>query len=153
VHSRDDYRKSEHRSYYRYANEDVFPQRSKGLVSDRERARRRLPRTTSSTTLCALLYSPPVALRHSGGDIGRPQPSTGECLCRIPYANFHEKALFVKADLAASVWPSLTGPALRAMLPSALSVSQLSSDSVHYGIRLFGLPRRRCNLRNGLSYS
>jgi hypothetical protein len=67
--------------------------------------------------------------------------------------NFHEKALFVKADLAASVWPSLTGPALRAMLPSALSVSQLSSDSVHYGIRLFGLPRRRCNLRNGLSYS
>ncbi len=42
------------------------------------------------------------------------------------YANFHEKALFVKADLAASVWPSVTGPALRAMLPSALSVSQLS---------------------------
>ena len=41
-------------------------------------------------------------------------------------ANFHEKALFVKADLAASVWPSVTGPALRAMLPSALSVSQLS---------------------------
>ena len=68
-------------------------------------------------------------------------------------ANFHEKALFVKADLAASVWPSLTGPALRAMLPCALSESQLSSDSVHYGIRLFGLPRRRCNLRNGLSYS
>ena len=42
------------------------------------------------------------------------------------YANFHEKALFVKADLAASVWPSVTGPALRAMLPSALSVSPLS---------------------------
>src|SRR5215210_215931 len=73
-------------------------------------------------------------------------------LCRL-WANFHEKALFVKADLAASVWPSVTGPALRAMLPSALSVSQLSSDSVHYGIRLFRLPRRRCNLRNGLSYS
>jgi hypothetical protein len=69
------------------------------------------------------------------------------------YANFHEKALFVKADLAASVWPSVTGPALRAMLPSALSVSQLSCDSVHYGIRLFGLPRRRCNLRSDLSYS
>src|SRR5215204_6891113 len=84
-----------------------------------------------------------------GGD----SRGVGLGLCTILQANFHEKALFVKDDLAASVWPSLTGPALRAMLPSALSVSQLSSDSVHYGIRLFGLPRRRCNLRNGLSYS
>src|SRR5215208_4711027 len=40
------------------------------------------------------------------------------------------------SDLATSGSPSLTGSALRAMLPSALSVSQLSSDSVHYGIRL-----------------
>src|SRR5918911_1965697 len=37
------------------------------------------------------------------------------------------------------------------MLPSALSVSLLLGDSVHYGIRLFGLLRRRCNLRIGLS--
>ena len=51
-------------------------------------------------------------------------------------ANFHEKAHFVKADVAVSVWPSVTGSALRAMLPSALSVSQISCASVHYGIRL-----------------
>ena len=41
---------------------------------------------------------------------------------------------------------------LRAMLPSALLVSLLFCDSVHYEIHLFGLPsRRRCNLRIGLS--
>ena len=56
-----------------------------------------------------------------------------------PKLNFYEKALFVKVDVATALW--LTQPlcALRAMLLSALSVSQLSSDSVHYGIRLFEL--------------
>ena len=38
-----------------------------------------------------------------------------------------------------------------AMLPSALLVSLLFGDSVHYEILLFGLLRRRCNLRSGLS--
>ena len=42
-------------------------------------------------------------------------------------ANFYEKALFVKADVAAAVWPSATAlSALRAMLLSALSGSPLS---------------------------
>jgi hypothetical protein len=52
-------------------------------------------------------------------------------------ANFHEKALFVKADLAAPVerWSSVSF----AMLPSALLVSLLFGDSVHYEIHLFGL--------------
>src|SRR5215208_8473872 len=63
-------------------------------------------------------------------------PATAAQRMPSQQANFHEKALFVKADLATSGSPSLTGSALRAMLPSALSVSQLSSDSVHYGIRL-----------------
>jgi hypothetical protein len=53
--------------------------------------------------------------------------------------NFHEKAHFVKADVAAPWWSSPTVLVLRAMLPSALSVSPLLGDSVHYGIRLFGL--------------
>jgi di/tricarboxylate transporter len=46
-------------------------------------------------------------------------------------ANFHEKAHFVKADVAAPAWPSATAGALRAMLPSALSVSPLFGGSVH----------------------
>jgi hypothetical protein len=54
-------------------------------------------------------------------------------------ANFHEKALFVKADVAASCGRALELRVLRAMLPSALSVSPLFSDSVHYEILLFGL--------------
>ena len=42
-------------------------------------------------------------------------------------ANFHEKAHFVKADMAAALWlTQLLLSALRAMLPSALSVSPLS---------------------------
>ena len=45
------------------------------------------------------------------------------------------------------MWSSVTGSALRAMLPFALLVSQFSSGPVHHGIRLFGLPSRRCNLR------
>src|SRR5215203_3467423 len=68
-------------------------------------------------------------------------------------ANFHEKAHSVKADVAAPWWSSPTILVLRAMLPSALSVSPLLGGSVHYGIRLFGLPRRRCDLRIGLSSS
>jgi hypothetical protein len=41
-------------------------------------------------------------------------------------ANFYEKALFVKADVAASSRPSATAGALRAMLLSALSGSSRS---------------------------
>jgi hypothetical protein len=54
-------------------------------------------------------------------------------------ANFHEKALFVKADVAASCGRALELRVLRAMLPSALSVNPLFRDSVHYEILLFGL--------------
>jgi hypothetical protein len=39
--------------------------------------------------------------------------------------------------------------AVRAMLPSALSVSPLVGGSVHYEIRVSG---RRCNLTSGLSF-
>jgi hypothetical protein len=56
----------------------------------------------------------------------------------IGEANFHEKALFVKPT-----WRLLAverfGSVSFAMLPFALSVSPLFSDSVHYGILLFGL--------------
>jgi hypothetical protein len=54
----------------------------------------------------------------------------------LDVANFYEKALFVKVDLATALWWTRLFPALRAMLLFALPVSQLSSDSVHYGIRL-----------------
>jgi hypothetical protein len=55
-------------------------------------------------------------------------------------ANFHEKAHFVKADLAALIdGRALRLFVLRAMLPSALLVSPLLGDSVHYGIHLLGL--------------
>jgi|SRR5688500_7277704 hypothetical protein len=69
------------------------------------------------------------------------------------YANFHEKALFVKPT-----WRPPCGRAqqlcvLRAMLPSALLVSLLFGDSVHCEIHLFGLLRRRCNLPIGLASS
>jgi hypothetical protein len=64
-------------------------------------------------------------------------------------ANFHEKAHSVKAAVAAPLWSSATAVPF-AMLPSALSVSSLFGDSVHYEIRLFGLIRC-CNLRIGLS--
>jgi hypothetical protein len=37
------------------------------------------------------------------------------------YADFHEKALFVKADVAAPAWSNPTASALRAMLPSAVN--------------------------------
>jgi hypothetical protein len=52
-------------------------------------------------------------------------------------------------------WSSAAAGALHAMLLSALSVSSHSvfGDSVHCEIRLFGLPRRRCNLPSGLSSS
>ena len=66
--------------------------------------------------------------------------------------NFHEKAHFVKADVAAPrVEPN--GFVSFAMLPSALLVSLLFGDSVHYEIHLFGLLRRRCNLPIGLASS
>jgi hypothetical protein len=74
---------------------------------------------------------------------------------RISYANFHEKALFVKADVAASSRSSPTASALRAMLPSALSVSPLSSVAlcIMRSVLRFGLLIRRCNLPSGLSSS
>ena len=53
------------------------------------------------------------------------------------YANFHEKAIFVKGDVATAT--TVHALAVRAMLPSALSVSLLLGGSVHHGIRLFGL--------------
>ena len=68
-------------------------------------------------------------------------------------ANFHEKALFVKADVAAAFVVERYDSVSFAMLPSALLMSPLSSDPVHYEILLFGLLRRRCNLRIGLSSS
>jgi hypothetical protein len=52
-------------------------------------------------------------------------------------ANFHEKAIFVKGDVATAT--TVHALAVRAMLPSALSVSLLLGGSVHHGIRLFGL--------------
>jgi hypothetical protein len=52
-------------------------------------------------------------------------------------ANFHEKALLVKADVAALDRGRAQRPfVLSAMLPSALSVSPLFDDSVHYEIHL-----------------
>jgi hypothetical protein len=66
-------------------------------------------------------------------------------------ANFYEKALFVKVDVAASVWPSVTGPALRAMLLSALSGSSRFGGSVHrMGSDFIRALLRRCNLPSGL---
>ena len=67
-------------------------------------------------------------------------------------ANFHEKAHFVKADLAA-----LDRGRAQQLSPSryasirTLGEPALFSGSVHYGIRLLGLLRRRCNLLIGLS--
>ena len=65
-------------------------------------------------------------------------------------ANFYEKALFVKTDLAVTPYgrPQLLS-ALRAMLLYALSVSPLFGDSVHYEIRLLGY-LGRCDLPIGL---
>src|SRR5829696_8690912 len=73
-------------------------------------------------------------------------------LLEVP-ANFHEKAHFVKADVADPFVVERYDSVSFAMLASALLMSQLSSDPVHYEILLFGLLRRRCNLRNGLSSS
>jgi hypothetical protein len=51
-------------------------------------------------------------------------------------ANFYEKARFVKVDVATALWlTQLLRPSRYASIRT--SVSQLSSDSVHYGIRLF----------------
>ena len=57
-------------------------------------------------------------------------------------ANFQEKALSVKADVAAPWWSSATTPSpSRYASIHTLRVSPLSGDSVHYGIHLFGLWR------------
>jgi hypothetical protein len=79
--------------------------------------------------------------------------SSKEALKRTSRANFHEKALFVKADVADPFMRERDSCVSFAMLPSALLVSPLLGDSVHCEIHLFGLPRRRCNLRIGLSSS
>ena len=71
-------------------------------------------------------------------------------LSRILQVNFHEKALFVKADVAAPLAVEPDDSVFFAMLPFALSMSPLFGDSVHCEILLFGLPRRRCDLRIGL---
>jgi hypothetical protein len=63
----------------------------------------------------------------------------GGVLCRILQTNFHEKAHFVKADLAAHFGIERNGCVSFAMLPSALLVSPLLADSVHCEIHLFGL--------------
>jgi hypothetical protein len=55
------------------------------------------------------------------------------------HPNFHEKAHFVKADLAAHFGIERNGCVSFAMLPSALLVSPLLGDSVHCEILLFGL--------------
>ena len=47
------------------------------------------------------------------------------------HANFYEKALFVKTDVAVAVWGTQLLCPSRAMLLFALVVSQLSTDSVH----------------------
>jgi hypothetical protein len=69
------------------------------------------------------------------------------------YANFYEKALFVKGRRGGLLsWPSTSASALRAMLLSALVVSQLSSDSVHrMRSVLIRAPLRCCNLPSVLS--
>jgi hypothetical protein len=72
----------------------------------------------------------------------------------LQVANFHEKALFVKADVAALSGSSATTPCpSRYASIRTLSEPALLGGSVHYGILLFGLLRRRCNLRSGLSSS
>jgi hypothetical protein len=74
-------------------------------------------------------------------------------LSRILHVNFYEKALFVKGRRGGLLsWPSATASALRAMLLSALVVSQLSSDSVHrMRSVLIRAPLRYCNLPSVLS--
>jgi hypothetical protein len=49
----------------------------------------------------------------------------------LDVANFYEKALFVKTDVAAPLCGERSYSVLRAMLLFALMVSLLSSDSVH----------------------
>jgi hypothetical protein len=69
--------------------------------------------------------------------------------------NFHEKAHFVKADVAAPeivARRSAPSPSRYASIRT-LFVGQLSGDPVHHKIRLLGLSTWRCNLRIGLSSS
>ena len=62
--------------------------------------------------------------------------ASGERTCQnTSLANFYEKALFVKVDLATALWRKQLLCALRAMLLFALPGSSLGS-SVHYEIRL-----------------
>src|SRR5215208_8196262 len=85
------------------------------------------------------------------------QPTLGRLSIPVQHssasANFYEKALFVKGRRGGLLsWPSATASALRAMLLSALVVSQLSSDSVHrMRSVLIRAPLRYCNLPSVLS--
>jgi len=68
------------------------------------------------------------------------------------HANFYEKALFVKVDVASlEIVAECNGcSALRAMLLFALSGSPLFNGSVHRMRSVFS-SQRRCNLLSGLS--
>jgi hypothetical protein len=57
-------------------------------------------------------------------------------LCTILQMSFHEKALFVKPTTWRLLAVERNDSVSFAMLPFALSVSPLLSDSVHYEIRL-----------------
>jgi hypothetical protein len=56
------------------------------------------------------------------------------------YADFYEKTLFVKVDVATALWWTQPLCALRALCfyPRSLGELTLVSSSAHYGIRLFG---------------
>jgi hypothetical protein len=82
------------------------------------------------------------------------QPAVRGGLCTILHPNFHEKALFVKADVAALEIVDEHNGSLRPSRYASIRTLEgltLFGDPVHHEIRLFGLPRRRCNLRIGLS--
>src|SRR5918995_1280138 len=56
-------------------------------------------------------------------------------------ANFYEKALFVKVDLATALWwiQRLSVPFALCFYPRSLGELILVGSSAHYGIRLLGL--------------
>jgi hypothetical protein len=71
------------------------------------------------------------------------------------YANFHEKAQFVKGRRGGLVAVETNGFLCPSRYASIRTFNEptLFGGSVHYEIRLFGLPRRRCILLIGLSSS
>ena len=72
----------------------------------------------------ALLGNRGGAEPHSTGPMGKDTQDLGDM-------NFHEKALFVKADVAAPLVVEPDDSVSFAMLPFALSMSPLFGDSVH----------------------